>query len=838
MKPTSVRDVRLFTAAVAVVAAVVLMILDVQASWACVVRTLGCHLPVLLGAWALAGRVARRTDRWLLAADIYFAGLIGLGLLLGEFGLLTPPIALCSAVLLGGSMLWAGRTALPISDRRPQVKTNLAARLAGAALLVLILLVAWRSISAPSYDYDVLTYHLMFPARWIQDHAIFIVPTWCGDPAPAYSPLAAEVYYTWLFLPAGGDVLARCGQFAFWLLLLLAVQALAGELRLGLAARRCVAIVVAIIPAISAQAATAMVDVAFAAHLVAVAFFCLRIVRRQRRSRTARPAPKTGDVVGLALSGGLLLGTKYMALAYLAAFLPLLLWAKWRCLSSIKPLLRRPAVLLAMATAWWIGGFWYVRNGALTGNPVYPLHVQIGSVILFDGVYGRAQMENSPFNIRRLHPVDAFGRTVWQAWHAPGTPLPPPDRAGRVWAFHRWYLGPLGLLGGLFMLAAVSLLRTRGPRAATRWATLLLYLCSTVSLLVFWWVLPFQQSRFAWGPIVLGLVAAAGTIRNHRRAGPILLALALIVCWRHFGAEWSAWLSAPWGIWAAAVVCAFVLFFQPRLATATVLVPIGSAVILGAVLTAAAISPDPRAATFSLSRWRYLGPAWAWIDRELHGVTIAYVGNNVPFFLCGRRLENRVLYVAARTPAQGRFDEYAATPEARRLGPPNTAEPAPDRYVMDTHVWLDNLRQLGVDYVMVTQMFPNLLLNLRHDRQGFPIERQWLDAMCERPKPGPSACAERRVFAHGAVRLYRLRLTGGNHRNLKKSKSQKVEVSKSQKCKLCLPPVHIVRNETDALDRLWQDRPPPGRPIRDYPLARAMIQRYDLRVIASKKGSQ
>ena len=44
---------------------------------------------------------------------------------------------------------------------------------------------------------------------------------------------------------------------------------------------------------------------------------------------------------------------------------------------------------------------WYGRNAALTGNPVYPMEVRLGSTKLCDGAYGRAQMENSSFNLRR-----------------------------------------------------------------------------------------------------------------------------------------------------------------------------------------------------------------------------------------------------------------------------------------------------------------------------------------------------------------------------------------------------------------------------------------------------
>jgi len=443
-----------------------------------------------------------------------------------------------------------------------------------------------------------------------------------------------------------------------------------------------------------------------------------------------------------------------------------------------------------MLVAYWIGGFWYVRNAVLTGNPVYPVEVRIGTTVLCDGAYGRAQMENSPFNVRRQNPADAFGRTVWLAWNAPGATVPAADEAaGGAAIFRHWYLGPVGFMSGLFLLAVVvrivSLFRRSVGGRMLDVSELLFYSCAATACVVFWYVLPFQQPRFAFGLMVLGVVGAAGAVRIHRRAGPFLLTFVVVFCWPSVRGDLQAMFTSV--SWSA---------------------------------------PDPRSWTFSSPRWQFLGPAWDWIDRGLHDVTIAYVGNNVPYFLCGRRLENRVLYVPARRPAQGRFDEYAASPAVARLGAPNTSEPAVDRYVMDGNIWLENLRRLGVDYVLVSQMFPGLLLNLRHDSRGFPIEEQWLEKLCRTarsegdssngPAPGAAAspaCAERREFAGGAVRLYRLHLPPGDVPGLSLSR--------------------IVRDETDALARMQQDRTPRGKPIRDYPLARPMIERYGLSAITS-----
>src|SRR5258706_112331 len=85
--------------------------------------------------------------------------------------------------------------------------------------------------------------------------------------APAYAPSSSELYYPWLLLPVSADTLARAGQFPFWLLLLAAVAGLGRELRLRKNERAWLCAAVALIPTMLAQSATAMTDVAMAAHV-------------------------------------------------------------------------------------------------------------------------------------------------------------------------------------------------------------------------------------------------------------------------------------------------------------------------------------------------------------------------------------------------------------------------------------------------------------------------------------------------------------------------------------------------------------------------------------------
>jgi hypothetical protein len=803
---------------------------------------------LLIGAWWLTQQVAARHERCdsiacrlLLTGEVFFAMLTAIGLLLGSFHLFrSVPAALAATLaavgmfIAGGALWFRARRSSgdpPNGKPKPGVSSDVGLpfggssarrlprargrRLAETVLLLLLValcaIVAVRSLADPTYEYDALTYHLVFPAKWVQDGAISIVPTWFGDPAPAYAPSNTEVYYAWLMLATGDDRLARGGQFAFWLVLLLAAYVLGGELRLRRVERLGACLALALIPAINAQASTAMVDVAFAAQLVAVAAFALRT----GRTRSA------ADAVGLMLACGLLLGMKFIALPYLAAMSPLIVWALYRTVppggrgscravwvwhrlpagvrghrqdagatqggrgscraAGVTPdpglpfggsrRGRRIALAGALVLACLIGGFWCVRNWAVTGNPVYPLEVKLSSTIVFPGAYGRAQMENSVFNVRRETDPDAFGRTLWEAVHAPQAPEPPTSEQGYVPAFRRWYVGPLGLIAAGWLLAMIAALRP-SPRRTPR---LLLFVGTALAFVVFWYVLPFQQPRFAWGPLALAVVGATAVTRLHPRAALIVTVLAALAWIGLFWADWRliAIVSVRGCLGTAALVVMFLIwrlipraktrgkpavgFWRQRRQPSLSQFAAIAAVCIGLAVVVTSWAADaPRSRAMAQPRWRFFRDAWTWVDENLHGVTIAYAGNNVPYFLYGPRLENHVVYVPARRPPGGRYHDFAQLPETLALGPPSVSEAACDRYVMDPSVWLDNLRALGVRYVLVSSLFPNLLPTHRHDQQGFPIEREWLDALGDASSESEHPFVERRVFGGGSVLLYEL----------------------------------------------------------------------------------
>ncbi|MBI5765500.1 MAG: hypothetical protein HZA51_18480 [Planctomycetes bacterium] len=655
----------------------------------------GAHIASICAAWCVARGLAGATSRRASSADVvltmqvYFALWVCLGIFLGALSVFVTPSLYIAAAVFSILALFS----IPADCTCPRIHWK-------AAILFapLILVVLWQAVWSPEYVYDTLTYHLFFPARWVQDHAISIIPTWCGGPIPDYAPSSTEVYYAALMLPFRADWLARGGQFPYWLLLLAATWSIAREMRLRRNHRLLVTIAVAALPGPAMQAATALVDVALAAHLLCIVLYSLRFRRTSSQA----------DAVGLLLSLGAFLGTKFLALAFLVPLFPMIAWCVLRRRDRTR--FRSAVLSMASAAAFTIGPSWHVRNWLVTGNPVYPMEVSMAGATIFSGAYGHEQMANSPMNARRNEGARALPRVLWQSVRG-DTRLAGFAEQLSDSNWHRWIVAAGGASSALLFLAIAAGAWLRRERT-----TLALQILSLLLLAAFWWLLPFQDHRFAIGPIMLVVISIGSALRSMRKT-PFMLSATLFACGvMSFAPTWLDWMSR------------------------TKLVDTRSQLL-------ASWRHEWKDPVFGSS----ITEAWDWCDESLHNTRIAYVGTNIPYFLLGRSFENQVNYCPATLPTGGRFHDFART-KPETMSRPNTAEPAMDRFVMNPQVWLDNLREKQIEYVMVhsVRMFPMLTINISHDADGFPIEIEWMEELCR------SGAADRVRSFNNDVVVYRL----------------------------------------------------------------------------------
>ncbi|HMF44866.1 MAG TPA: hypothetical protein VKQ32_29540 [Polyangia bacterium] len=622
-------------------------------------------------------RAARLTRQLLWA----FATVVVVEAGLGALGWLTPGATLLTLAALAGRAMVTLR-------RRPRVEPVARERLSPvvvgllAALVAVFALRAWAGLHRTSFLYDTLSYHLHIPATWMHDRRISIVPAVFGDPSSAYAPANVELWFLFLMAPLRSDYLAGIGQLPF---AVLAATAIAATVRDGAGSRGAAlgaALVFLLIPEVWGQLVTAMTDLGFAACLLASLPFLIRLWDDRQ--------PRRQDLLTVAAAIGLASGTKHAA-ATVALPFAALAGAAWLRKRPFD--LRGPALALVVMVA--TGGFWYLRNAVVTGNPLYPVAVPGLSL---PALYGGAQMR------------------AWE-YHLPVTDL--------------GALGAILIDAGIgFCVAFAVAFADSGRRALLRRASFdrdsptyaRLWFGISAGLLVastsiFWFVIPYQESRFLFvafgvaaavigraaqatlvGTCALVVAIGAGLIQHAARDSLPSLAVGAVaaVAWARWGRPLSDLGTRARRLLAGATAAALVI-----------------AVAVGANRYA---RRDPGYGVGDET-----DEAWSWFRANVRDTPVAYTGTNLAFPLAGERLANDVRYVNVAGRAGDRLHDF---------GPPGdgTAEPAPYRRGADPDVWLANLRAARTRVLYVAALYPIVRRTIDADGDGFPIERAWADA--------------------------------------------------------------------------------------------------------------
>jgi hypothetical protein len=516
--------------------------------------------------------------------------------------------------------------------------------------------------------YDALSYHLHAPVTWFHDRRLAIVPAVFGDPAPAYAPSNLELWFLFLLAPLRSDYLAGSGQLPFAALSVLAIAATVREAGGRRSAALGAGLAFLLVPEIWQQAPTAMTDLGMAALLLASLPFALRLAR----------SPNAGDRLACAAALGLALGSKYVGLVLAVPFVGFAALAAAR---GGRPRLRGVAAAGAVLLAG--GGFWYLRNAIVTGNPIYPL-----SAFGWPGLYGRAEMR------------------AWD-YHLPVADLSP--------------LGDMLTAGGVGFTgaAALGLLRARPP--------IELLLCAAFCAL-FWIAVPYQESRFlfaAFGLAAVALGRAADRAPAWLGRGALVLAIGGGLL--EFPTPGRLALI-PAGLVGAALAIVWRRIPPPARRPAFAAGAL-ALTLAGAIALAVGLG-HYRARDPGYALGDELDAAWAWFGAHVHDAQVAYTGSNLAFPLAGRDLGNRVAYVnVAGVPGDLLHDfERRRSPTAPATDGATTPEPAPYRDGADFDTWLRNLRAAGTSVLFVASSSPIVRRNVAVDQDAFPIERAWADA--------------------------------------------------------------------------------------------------------------
>lgn len=238
---------------------------------------------------------------------------------------------------------WSYRVAL----RLPPDRVVLAA----LALVAVALLVDIAAATAPPTSADALKYHLALPRRWLQLGSI-------GDPFwvwEGFQPSGLELLYGQALAIGNGS--AAGAIHAFFAAATAACVYGIGK-TLGAGSRRAGAIAAGAFVLqglVTWEATSSFVELGLAFYTALALWYALGV----------RGAQPTRALAWCGFAAGAAAGTKFLGV--LAGGLVVA-----GALVAAPPRLRARGVAVAGLAAVGAGGAWYLKNGIVTGNPVYP----------------------------------------------------------------------------------------------------------------------------------------------------------------------------------------------------------------------------------------------------------------------------------------------------------------------------------------------------------------------------------------------------------------------------------------------------------------------------------
>jgi len=347
---------------------------------------------------------------------------------------------------------------------------------------------------------DAISYHLPVAVRWLQEGSLRIPSSkeWHFS-LPGNAELSMMV-----LLGTGWQALATLPQLLSALLIASASYSIARTLGACRSAAGAAILILLGVPIVTFQTFSGYIDLPGSAFFVAaVALFLCRYDYVDHAPNPRGLLLRFG-VCGLAC--GVAVGTKPTFYVYVAAFmlagLCILLLERDRHGIPVKT-----AAIVVVAAVLLPSVFWFGRATFATGNPVYPLKVEVAGHTIFDGNSLGTEMA----------PPDAELSWVRSNWEWPIYPW-------TEWKDSGFSYGTGTGLGASFAtfipLAFVVALWGLVRRQWSRWRPESIFAGATLGMGLIWWVALNRNPRFAIPLIAFGCALSApllGSLIRQRR---------------------------------------------------------------------------------------------------------------------------------------------------------------------------------------------------------------------------------------------------------------------------------------------------------------------------------
>ncbi len=336
----------------------------------------------------------------LLITTFYFSEIILIEISLGIFGAINAKNILFASIAL--PIILAAifykkirlkiKEALKENSSRAKRRTPLFAVIAiFTPITVLLFIRLFNAMLQIPLEYDSVSYHLPFIAKWLQTGNL-ATPYFTAFSSPlGYYPSNYELLDLWTAVPFNSDYFFHLLNFPLLILLALAVYGICRNFKIS---RKIGVISTGLIfymPIFLKQAGTPLVDLFFTLTFVLTIYFLQEILKNKNEPL---------DFLAFGLCVGLFIGTKYLGLPY--ATIPILLLLILSCAPSQRKG-KLKGLLIIIIGIFLTGSFFYLRNWLTTGNPIFPVEISLFGKQIFEGYQNVNQFIDSSALIRHLN---------------------------------------------------------------------------------------------------------------------------------------------------------------------------------------------------------------------------------------------------------------------------------------------------------------------------------------------------------------------------------------------------------------------------------------------------
>jgi hypothetical protein len=675
------------------------------------------NFPVILLAHELTRRFfyyLEAGDRVIASALLYFSYIVITQQVLGMFGVLRiENLYLINALAMLVLLFIPGVKVIGPQ----QISGNLAQAVKGfsenkfiiffiCGVIAFTLVKIVINLANAPFGWDSLNYHFTFAVEWLKS-ANLDVPIVIGDnPCPSYFPINGSLIYLWFIFPFKSVFLADLGQLPFFAMAALSIYKLSRKMCVSQEYSFFAALLMTVTPNYFKQMNIAYVDIMVCAWFLISLNFLINLHRKS--------SFKNALLFGLSV--GLLAGTKTIALNFSLILILFSIYVLFKNKSEsgfVMPL------FIFVIAAVVLGGFSYIRNYLLTGNPLYPLEFQVFGKVIFKGV-----MEKGNFTVFASPEEYSIGNILFGEGMGAGTIL--------------------FIIPGLIMLIYLTFKERK-----IRLYEVMLLASFIFMFLAYRYLVALPNVRYIYPMFALGYILAFYVLSRVNFPKKAVRWMVLVCVFTAFH-EMARRLEL--GVSMGLTFILFLLILPgykylknnfSRFATIVILIAL---FVLG--VAAGRYSKNEFKSYCQMTKYTGFWPdatkAWDWLNANTVGNNIAYAGRPVPFPLYGEHFKNNVFYVSVNNTDPVKL--YYFPQSFYRWGKDFTSvhksfeDKGNYRADGSYSVWLDNILRREADYLFVYSLHQTKMIE-------FPMEDAWA-----RAHPDKFSL----VFSNQTIRIYKV----------------------------------------------------------------------------------